>query len=56
MSEENVFKLMIIDDNVSIHHDFIKILKTDCKVMENIKLCKHLNEVLVPNERLNHVA
>lgn len=29
MSAENIFKLMIIDDNISIHHDFIKILKTE---------------------------
>ena len=29
MSDKNIFKLMIIDDNVSIHSDFIKILKTE---------------------------
>jgi diguanylate cyclase (GGDEF)-like protein len=29
MSDNNSFNIMIIDDNQSIHHDFIKILKTD---------------------------
>jgi len=28
-NRKNIFKLMIIDDNVSIHQDFIKILKTE---------------------------
>ncbi len=28
MSDENPFRIIIIDDNPSIHHDFIKILKT----------------------------
>lgn len=29
MSNKNNFKIIIIDDNPSIHHDFIKILKTE---------------------------
>jgi len=29
MINKNTFKIMIIDDNISIHHDFIKILKTE---------------------------
>jgi diguanylate cyclase (GGDEF)-like protein len=29
MSDTNNFKILIIDDNPSIHHDFIKILKTE---------------------------
>src|SRR5579864_5979874 len=29
MSDKNNFRIIIIDDNPSIHHDFIKILKTE---------------------------
>jgi len=29
MNDTSIFKLIIIDDNVSIHHDFIKILQTE---------------------------
>ena len=29
MNNNHIFRLMVIDDNVSIHHDFIKILKTE---------------------------